>query len=55
MSYSTLYFYKLPINLFNKNFILENIETYLATLTPVTKTEFQYQRAELEKTIKVSC
>lgn len=54
MSYSTLYFYKLPINLFNKNFILENIETYLATLTPVTKTEFQYQRAELEKTIKVN-
>lgn len=51
---STLYFYKLPINLLNKNFILENIETYLATLTPVTKTDFQYQRAELEKTIKVN-
>ena len=54
MSSSTLYFYKLPINLFNKNFVLENIESYLATLTPVTKTDFQYQRAELEKTIKVN-
>lgn len=54
MSSSTLYFYKLPINLLNKNFVLENIETYLATLTPVTKTDFQYQRAELEKTIKVN-
>ena len=51
---STLYFYKLPINLLNKNFVLENLETYLATLTPVTKTKFQYQRFELEKTIKVN-
>ena len=51
---STLYFYKLPINLINKNFVLESIETYLATLTPVTKTNFQYQRFDIEKTIKVN-
>ena len=51
---STLYFYKLPINLLDKNFVLESIETYLATLTPVTKTNFQYQRFDLEKTIKVN-
>ena len=51
---STLYFYKLPINLQDKNFVLESIETYLATLTPVTKTNFQYQRFDLEKTIKVN-
>lgn len=51
---STLYFYKLPINLLDKNFILENLETYLATLTPITKSSFQYQRFEMEKTIKLN-
>lgn len=51
---ATLYFYKTAINLIDKNFILESIESYLATLTPVTKTDFQYQRFELEKTIKVN-
>ena len=51
---ATLYFYKTAINLIDKNFVLESIESYLATLTPVTKTDFQYQRFELEKTIKVN-
>ena len=51
---STLYFYKLPINLYDKNFILESLETYLATLTPVVKSNFQYQRFEMEKRIKVN-
>lgn len=51
---TTLYFYKLPVNLINKNFVLDSIETYLTSLTPVTKTNFQYQRFDLEKTIKVN-
>lgn len=51
---STLYFYKLPINLLNKNFVLESLETYLGTLTPVTISKFQYQRFEMEKRIKVN-
>lgn len=51
---ATLYFYKLPVNLMDKNFVIESIETYLAGFTPVTKTNFQYQRFELEKTFKVN-
>ena len=51
---ATLYFYKTAINLLDKNFVLESLETYLATLTPVIKTNFQYQRFDLEKTIKVN-
>ena len=51
---ATLYFYKLPVNLMDKNFVIEEIETYLSGFVPVTKTNFQYQRFELEKTIKVN-
>ena len=51
---STLDFYKLPINLYSKNFIMESLETYLGTLTPKTITSFQYQRFEMEKRIKVN-
>ena len=39
----------------NKNDIIEDIETYLATLTSYTlDSSFQYQRFELDKTIKVN-
>lgn len=51
---STLDFYKLPINLYSKNFIMESLETYLGTLTPKTISSFQYQRFEMEKRIKVN-
>lgn len=51
---SNLYFYKLPVNLIDKNFVLESLETYLAGFTPVTKTDFQYLRFNLEQTIKVN-
>ena len=51
---STLYFYKLPINLYGKGFVLENISTYLSSFTPLTKSSFQFQRFDLNKTIKVN-
>ncbi len=51
---STLYFYKLPVNFANKNFILESLSSYLLNFTPVTKTNFQYQRFDMQKTIKVN-
>ena len=51
---STLDFYKLPINLYSKNFIMESLETYLGTLSPKTISSFQYQRFEMEKRIKVN-
>ena len=51
---SNLYFYKLPVNFINKNFVLESLESYLAGFTPVTKTDFQYLRLNLNQTIKVN-
>ena len=51
---STLYFYKLPINLYGKGFVLESISTYLSSFTPVTKSSFQFQRFDLNKVIKVN-
>lgn len=54
MSNCTLSFYKLPVNLLGKNFVLESLPTYLSTLTPLTINDFQYQRPELTKKIKVS-
>lgn len=36
-----------------KNFIVDNLTAYLGTLTSTTITSFQYQRFELNKTIKV--
>ena len=37
-----------------KNFIVDNLSTYLGTLESTTITDFQYQRFELNKTIKVN-
>ena len=51
---SNLYFYKLPVNFYGKNFVLESLESYLATFTPLTKTDFQYLRFEAKQTIKVN-
>lgn len=51
---SNLYFYKLPINLYGKNYVLEYISSYLSTLTPLVVSNFQYQRMEFEKRIKVN-
>ena len=51
---SNLYFYKLPVNFINKNFVLESLESYLAGFTPVTKTDFQYLRLNMTQTIKVN-
>lgn len=50
----TLNFYKLPINLDGKNFVLESINNYLSTFTPLVVSSFQYQRFDLNKTIKVN-
>ena len=51
---TNLYFYNLPVNLLNKNFIMDSWETYLGTLTPLAKTSFQFLRFDVDKTIKVN-
>ena len=51
---TTLKLYTLPLNLLDKNFKLDSWSTYLATLTPLTKSDFQYQRFTLESKIKVN-
>lgn len=54
MATSTLTFYENSKLNISKNFIVENLKDYLSTIS-VTKviSNFQYQRIELEKTIKV--
>ena len=51
---TTLKLYTLPLNLLDKNFKMDSWSTYLATLTPLTKSDFQYQRFTLESKIKVN-
>ena len=51
--HSVLTFYKDSQILPSKNFIVDSIETYLATLTNFGVNDFQYLRPSLEMTIKV--
>ena len=48
-----VYLYHLPIKLNSKNYVLDNMEQYLGTLTAThTFTEYQYQRMLLEMSFK---
>ena len=51
--HSVLTFYKDSQILPNRNFIVESIETYLATLTNFGVDNFQYLRPALEMNIKI--
>ncbi len=51
---STLYLYRDSNIIPSRNFIVDDIETYLATLTKITISEFQYLRNDLNLSIKIS-
>ena len=53
MSTSTINIYKNSLIRPEKNFMVDNISTYLATLTKFTRTEFQYIKHALELEIKI--
>lgn len=50
---STLYLYKDSKIIPSKNFVVDSIEEYLATLTTITITDFQFIRTELNLEIKI--
>lgn len=51
---STIYLYKDSKIIPSKNFVVESIETYLAGLTYISITNFQYLRNDLNLTIKIN-
>lgn len=53
MSTTTIVLYKNARLDNSKNFVIDSIETYLAGLTSATFTSMQYQRFEINKTIKL--
>ena len=51
---STLYLYRDSKIIPSRNFVVDDIETYLATLTKSTITDFQYLRNDLNLSIKIN-
>ena len=51
---STIYIYKDCKIIPSKNFVVDSIDTYLANLTKITISDFQYLRNDLNLTIKIN-